>query len=165
MMSQRAAVRSTLAVLAISFATTAAVAQNGTLKGSFVLNGVDAKLTNVRAVRTVLDDGKKKAPGYAVLLSAKPATGDITTWRTGDPKELGSFVFLMLEANGTVWIAELGHAARKGGRFGVVTELAKMMFEVKGDQLIGRYGTHQEEAFFDDRYTADFTFDVALGGK
>jgi hypothetical protein len=53
-------------------------AQTGAVKGSFVLGGTDALLRNVRATRTVLDDGKTKKPGYAVLLSAKPATGDIT---------------------------------------------------------------------------------------
>ena len=164
-MRQRAAVRSTLVVLAISIATTVAVAQKGTIKGTFILNGVDAKLTNVRAVRTMLDDGKKKMPGYAVLLSAKPASGDIMPWRTGEPAERGSFIFMMLEANGAVWIAEMGHANRKGSRFGVVTEIKKMAFEVKGDQLTGRYGSQGEETFSDDRYTADLTFDVPLENK
>lgn len=164
-MRQRAAVRSILIVLAISIATTVAIAQKGAIKGTFIVNGVDAKLTNVRAVRTTLDDGSKKTPGYALLLSAKPATGDISAWRTGDPAERGSFIFMMLEANGAVWIAEMGHANRKGGRFGVVTEMRKIAFEVKGDQLTGHYGTQREETFSDDRYTADLTFDVPLENK
>lgn len=164
-MNHRAGIRSTCVSVAILLAVTLVSAQNGSLKGSFVLNGADARLTSVRAVRTVLDDGTKKTPGYAVLLSAKPVTGDIMTWRSADPKERGSFIFLMLEANGEIWIAELGHAARKGGRFGVVTELAKVAFAVKGDQLTGHDGTQREETFSDDRYTADLTFAAPLEGK
>jgi hypothetical protein len=138
-------------------------AQPATVNGTFVMNGTAAQLTNVRAVKTVLDDGKKKIDGYAVLLSAKPATGNILDWKTAEPSERGSFILLMLEPTGSVWAAELGHAARKDGRFGVVTELAKAAFDVKGGRISGRYRTMQEEEFAGDRYTIDVTFDAPLG--
>ena len=49
-------------------------AQTPEIKASFTLNGTEAKLTQVRAVRTVLDDGRTKKPGFVVLLSEKPAS-------------------------------------------------------------------------------------------
>jgi hypothetical protein len=153
-------------VLAATLLAPAVVAaQPGSVKGSFVLNGVDAGLTNVRAIRAVLDDGRKKINGYTVLLSAKPAPGDVDSWRTADPSERGSFIYLMLEPDGTVWVAELGHAARKGGRFGVMLEVKKAAFEVKGDVLRGHFRTAQEEEFLGAHYTIDLTFETTLEGK
>jgi hypothetical protein len=93
-------------VIVVAVLVIPAFAQKSTVKGTFVLGGVDARLTNVRAVRTVLDDGKTKTPGYAVLLSAKPAVGDIHPWRSGEASERGSFIYMMLEPSGAVWIAD-----------------------------------------------------------
>ena len=139
-------------------------AQNPSVTGTFVLGGTDAKLSHLRVVRMVLDERTKKQ-GYAILMSARPATGDIRLWQTADPAERGSFVFLVLEQTGDVWIAELGHAARKGGRFGVVTELKKAAFDVKGDRITGHYRTNGEESFGDSKFTIDLTFDALIEGK
>ncbi len=139
-------------------------AQNPSVTGTFVLGGTDAKLTHVRVVRTVLDERTKKQ-GYAILMSAKPATGDVRLWQAADPAERGSFVFLVLEPTGDVWIAELGHAARQGGRFGVMLELKKAAFEVKGDRLTGHYRTNGEESFGDSKYTIDLTFGAPIEGQ
>lgn len=138
------------------------VAQTPGVTGSFILGGTDAKLTHVRMMRTLLDEKKQ---GYAILMSAKPTTGDIRSWQTADPAERGSFVFLVLEPTGDVWIAELGHAARKDGRFGVVLELKKATFAVKGDRLTGHYRTNGEESFGDSKYTIDLTFDATIEGQ
>src|SRR5574341_1890872 len=108
-------------------------APQGEVKGSFVLRGVDAKLVHVRAERAALD--AKGKMGYSVLLSERPAKDALGEWKTADPAQRGSFIFLQLEGNGDVWVAELGHAARAGGRFGVVMELQKAAFEVRGDRL------------------------------
>jgi len=151
-------------VLGMSVSAVAAEAP-ATVKGTFVLNKTEAKLTHVRAAKTVLDDGKKKSPGYAVLLSARPADGDFSAWRTAEPRERGSFIYLLLETSGDVWSAELGHAARKDGRFGVVTELRKVALAVKDGRISGQYRTNGEETFSDDRYTVDLTFDAPLEGK
>ena len=156
-------------LVALSLLTLAAVAglpQAPTVKGTFVMNKTDAKLAHVRAMKTVLDDGKKKTPGYAVLLSTKPAeAGDFSAWRLGDPQERGSFIYLLLESNGEVWVAELGHSARKGGKIGVVMEVKKVTLAVKDGRITGQYRTNREETFFDDRYTVDVTFDAPLEGK
>ena len=140
-------------------------AQAPVLKATFVLNKTDAKLTHVRAMKTVLDDGKKQSAGYAVLLSERPAEGDFSSWRTAEPRERGSFIYLMLESAGEVWIAELGHSSRKGGRIGVVTELKKVTFAVKDGRIMGHYRTNGEETFFDDRYSIDLTFDAPIEDK
>lgn len=139
-------------------------AQKTGVTGTFVLDGADAKLAHVRVMRTLLDDTTKKQ-GYAILMSARPVTGDIRSWQTADPAERGSFVFLVLESSGDVWVAELGHAARKGGRFGVVLELKKAAFAVKGDRLTAHYRTNGEESFGDSKYTIDITFDAAIEGQ
>ena len=144
--------------------TAPSFAQDPAVKGTFVLDGMDAKLTHVRVARFVLDEGTKKL-GYAILMSAKPATGDINSWRMADPGERGNFVFLVLEPTGDVWIAELGHTARKGGRFGVVLELKKAAFEVKNDRLTGHYRTNGEQRFGDSRYTIDLTFTAPIEGQ
>jgi hypothetical protein len=85
--------------------------------------------------------------------------------KTAEPSERGSFIYMMLEPSGDVWVAELGHGARKGGRFGVVLELKKVAFQVQGDTLVAHYRTQAEESFFDDRYTVDLAFNVVLEGK
>ena len=144
--------------------TAPSFAQNQAVKGTFVLDGTDAKLTQVRIARFPLDEGAKKL-GYAILMSAKPATGDIHSWRTADPLERGNFVFLVLEPTGDVWIAELGHTTRKGGRFGVVLELKKAAFEVKNDRLTGHYRTNGEQSFGDSKYTIDLTFSAPIEGQ
>jgi len=133
------------------------------LEGKFILAGTDAKLSHVRAVRTALD--AKGKPGYAILLSARPAEGDILPWQTADPAKRGSFIFLLLEKNGSVWVAELGHTAAKSGRFGVVTELKATGFEVRGDRLQARVQTSREEEFSGNHYTVDLKFDVPIEGK
>jgi len=134
-------------------------APQGTVQGSFVLDGVDAKLTHVRAARAALDKGKS---GYEVLLSARPADGDLSSWRTAEPAERGSFIHLLFEPNGAIWVADLGHAAAKSGRFGVVTELETVSFGVHGDRLTGHVRTRGEQSFGDDRYSVDLTFDAPL---
>ena len=111
-----------LVMATVMIGETSAAAQASTVKGKFVVGGADAGLKHVRAQRTELDE---KTKGFVVLLSAKPAEGDIADWRMADPEERGSFIFLMLEESGAVWVAELGHANAKTGRFGVVTELEK----------------------------------------
>lgn len=146
-------------------ATSLYAAQKPDPKASFVMNGTDAGLTHVRAVKTVLDDGRTKKPGYMALVSAKPASGDISEWRSADPAKQGSFIFLMLEENGDIWIAELGHTARRSGRFGVVLELKKVGFSVKDGEVTGQYRTEREQTFGDDRYTIDLSFKAPLEGK
>lgn len=150
-------------VLAALVAASSFAAEPATLHGTFVLGGVDAQLTHIRAKRVTLDD--KGAQGYAVLLSNRPAEGEITAWRTAEPAKVGSFVHILFDQAGDVWVAELGHTARKGGAFGVVLELKKVAFEVKGERLSAHVRTVQEESFGDDTYTADLTFDVPLEGK
>lgn len=159
----------TALLVALSLLTLAALAglpQAPTVKGTFVMNKIDAKLAHVRAMKTVLDDGTKKTPGYAVLLSTKPAeAGDFSAWRMGDPQERGSFIYLLLESNGEVWVAELGHSARKRGKIGVGMEVKKVALAVKDGRITRQYRTKREETFFDDRYTVDVTFDAPLEGK
>jgi hypothetical protein len=152
----------TVGVISAVLLQSALVAQAPSVKGTYVVGGKDALLTNVRASRTTLDDGKKKMPGYVVLLSAKPATGDLLDWRTAEPSKRGSFIVLLLESNGNVWAADLGHMDAKHSPVGVITEVQKAAFEVKGDRISGRYHTLREEEFFEDHYTIDVTFDVPL---
>ena len=127
--------------------------------GSFVVNGVDAELAQARAASVPLDEGKS---GYAVLLTARPAHGEILSWRSAEPAERGSFIVMMLEANGAVWVAELGHANAKTGRFGVVSELEVTGFTASADRVAGRVRTQGEQTFSEDRYSVDLQFDVAL---
>jgi hypothetical protein len=136
-----------------------AAAEPQKLEGSFVVEGAEAALSHVRAARVELEPDM---PGYAVLLSARPAEGDLTAWRSADPAEKGSFILLMLEPNGAIWIAELGHAAAKTGRFGVVTEVAASNFSVKGDRLQAHLATGGEQSFNEDRYTIDLQFETTL---
>jgi hypothetical protein len=133
------------------------------VQGSFRVGGVEAKLTHVRAARVPLDD--KGTKGIAVLLSERPSEGDISAWRTADPAERGSFLHIIFDEKGEVWVAELGHAAAKTGRFGVVTELKKVALVVKGDRLNAHVRTAQEESFGDDRFSVDLTFEVTIEGK
>jgi hypothetical protein len=94
-----------------------------------------------------------------VLLSERPADGNIMDWRTADPAERGSFICLLLEPNGAIYIAELGHAKSKTGRFGVMTELQVSAFKVAGDTIAAQLRTQREETFGDDRYTVDVAFE------
>src|SRR5262245_8321199 len=133
------------------------------VEGKFVVAGADAQLKYVRARRVKLDEKGKQ--GYAVLLSARPATGDIETWRTAEPSERGSFIVVLFEANGAVWVAELGHAKAKSGRFGVVTELQKVTFEVRDNRINGQVKTDGEQVFTEDHYTVDLSFTAPLEEK
>jgi hypothetical protein len=135
-------------------------ASAGKVDGAFVVAKTDAKLRYARATRAVLDEKGKS--GYAILLSERPAEGDISAWRTGEPSKRGSFIYLMLEKNGGVWVAELGHSAAKTGRFGVLTEVAVEGFKAEGSRLTGRLKTAGEQEFSDDRYSIDLAFDVPL---
>lgn len=132
----------------------------GKVEGTFVLEGKDAKLQHIRAGRAKLDEKGKM--GYAVLLSALPAEGDLARWQTADPAEKGSFIFLLLEANGEVWVAELGHEASTSGRFGVVIEVKANPFTVKDGHLTATLRTAREEEFSGNHYTIDLTFDAPL---
>jgi len=44
----------------------------------------------------------------------------------------------------------------------VVTELKKVLFEVKGDRLTGHYRTNGEESFSDSKYTIDLQFSAPI---
>ena len=55
----------------------------GKVEGTFILSKTDARLQHVRATTVKLD--AKGTLGYAILMSAKPADGDITSWQTGHP--------------------------------------------------------------------------------
>ena len=138
----------------------AAGAGSGKVDGTFKVAGKDAQLKHVRAKRVKLDE--KGKPGYAVLLSAKPASGDIESWRTAQPSERGSFIYVLFEPKGDIWVAELGHAAAKGGRFGVVTELQKVSFDVNAQRLAAHISTNGEQTFTDDRYSVDLTFEAPV---
>ncbi len=153
---------STTVLLLAAHTVASAPASPGKVTGTFLVAGADAELKHVRAVRAKLDEKGKK--GYAVLLSARPATGDISPWRMGDPKERGSFIYLMLEANGEIWIAELAHAKAKTSRFGVVTEVGKVAFEVRNERLVAHVRTAGEQTFTDDRYSLDLRFEAPLEG-
>ena len=130
------------------------------VEGSFVVGGTDAQLKHVRAKRAKLDE--KGRMGYAVLLSAQPAKGDIDAWRTAQPSERGSFIYVMFEPNGEIWVAELGHAKAKSGRFGVVTELQKVAFDVRDQRIKAHVKTDGEQTFTDDHYTVDLTFEAPV---
>jgi hypothetical protein len=129
------------------------------VEGTFVVNGEDAGLAHVRAKKVELEKGKM---GYAVLLSSRPATGDIDAWRSGDPSELGSFIYALLESDGAIWVAELGHTASSSGRFGVVLELQTSELVNAKERLKARLRTRGEETFGENRYTIDLAFDAAL---
>jgi hypothetical protein len=139
-----------------------ATASAGKVEGSFVVAGKDAQLKHVRAKRVKLDE--KGSTGYAVLLSARPATGDITRWELEDPTKSGSFVYVIFEKSGAVWVAHLAHAQAKSRNFGVVTELGKVAFEVRDQRLVAHVRTAGEQTFTDDRYSVDLRFEVPLEG-
>jgi len=147
-------------LLFVLLAAGAAVAAIGKVEGTFLVGGSDAKLRYVRARRAKLDE--KGRTGFAVLLSAREATGDIASWQTAEPSERGSFIFLQLEQNGAVWSAELGHAAAKSGRFGVVTEVKTSGFRVQGDRLVVTLRTDGEQEFTQDRYAVDLKVDATI---
>lgn len=147
-------------LLLLSLSTNPMTLRAGKVEGTFVVGGSDAQLKYVRAVRTKLDEKGKM--GFAVLLSARNATGDISPWRTGEPSERGSFIFLILEPTGGVWVAELGHAAAKSGRFGVVSEVKTSGFHVQGDQLSVTIKTDGEQQFTADRYNINLKVDATI---
>lgn len=150
-----------LSFLALSVtAVEARAADQGTVKGTFVVGGVDAGLKHVRAGRVKLDEQGNM--GYAALLSARPAEGELFQWQTGDPAKQGSFIYVVFEPDGKIWIAELGHANAKSGRFGVVLEVKPENFKVAGDRLSARIRTLREEEFTQDKFTLDLTFDAPL---
>lgn len=147
-------------MLVCGLAAVAAVAAAGKVTGTFVVGGTDAKLRYVRAMRTRLDE--KGKTGYAILLSAREATGDFAAWRSAEPSKQGSFIYLILEPNGAVWVCELGHVAAKSGRFGVVTEVKTSGFKVQGDQLSVTLTTGGEQTFTQDKYTLDLKVDATV---
>jgi len=54
-----------------------------------------------------------------------------------------------------LWVAEIGPAAAKAGRFGVVTEVQVQAFAVESGILKARVRTDGEQVFTDDRYRID----------
>lgn len=136
------------------------MAAAGKVEGTFIVAGADAQLKFARAARTKLDDKGKM--GYALLLSARNATGPIESWRTAEPAERGSFMVLILEQNGGVWVAELGHTAAKSGRFGVVSEVTTSGFHVQGDQLTVNITTGGEQQFTADRYNINLKVEATI---
>ncbi len=151
--------RIAIAILILALPILAATPE-GKVEGKFVVAGADAKLEHVRAQHVKLDDNGRM--GYAVLLSAKPATGDILEWRTKEPSEKGSFIVVLFNAKGEVWVAELGHVKAKSGRFGVVTELQKVAFNAGADGITAHIKTDGEQVFTEDRYNIDLTFSAPL---
>ncbi|HEV2846993.1 MAG TPA: hypothetical protein VG477_19205 [Thermoanaerobaculia bacterium] len=141
-------------------AVEARAADQGRVKGTFVVGGVDAGLKHVRAGRVKLDE--KGAMGYAALLSARPAEGELERWQTADPAEKGSFIYVVFEPNGAIWIAELGHAKAKSGRFGVIMEVKVESFKVTGDRLSAHVRTVREQEFTQDKFSLDLTFEAPL---
>lgn len=148
------------AVLSVVHVVPAFTTAAGKVDGTFVVAGKDAQLKYVRAVRTKLDE--KGRMGFALLISARSATGDIAPWRTAEPSERGSFIVLLLEPTGAVWVAELGHTAAKSGRFGVVSEVKTSGFKVTGDQLTVTVRTDGEQQFTDDRYRINLKVDATI---
>ena len=155
---------SVLLLAAVALPATAAEpkkpASPGMVKGTFVVGGVDAGLKHIRAGRVKLDEKGNK--GYAAVLSARPAEGELERWQTADPAEKGSFIYVVFEPSGAIWIVELGHANAKTGRFGVVLEVKPENFKVTGDRLSARIRTLREQSFGEDRFTVDLTFDAPL---
>ena len=145
--------------MVVSSAVMAAPAP-GKVTGSFIIGGTDAHLKYVRAKQVKLDE--KGHMGYAVLLSERPSTGDIEEWRTAEPAKSGNFVHVIFEPSGAIWVAELGHTKAKSGRFGVVTEIQKLAFEVKDQRIAAHIKTNGEQSFGDDHFTVDLTFDAPL---
>jgi len=50
----------------------------------------------------------------------------------------------------------------KSGRFGVVTELQKVAFDVKDNRLTAHVKTDGEQVFTDDHYNVDLNFSAPL---
>jgi hypothetical protein len=61
-----------------------------------------------------------------------------------------------------IWIAELGHAKAKSGRFGVVMEVKVVSFKVTDDRLSAHVRTVGEQEFTQDKYQLDLTFEAPL---
>ncbi|MEZ5456668.1 MAG: hypothetical protein R3F04_11250 [Lysobacteraceae bacterium] len=136
------------------------VCAEGKVTGRFVVNGVEAHLQQVRAIEEALD--ANGTTGYSLLLSAQAASGAIAAWRTGDPAEQGDFIYLSLEKNGRVWIAELGHTAAESGRFGVVTEVSTSDFHVQDKHLKVKLSSNGEQVFTDDTFAIDLTIEAMI---
>lgn len=132
----------------------------GKVTGTFVVGGKDAGLKHIRAGRVKLDE--EGTIGYAAVLSARPADGELSEWKTEDPAKKGSFIYVVFEPSGAIWIVELGHANAKSGRFGVVLEVKPENFKVTGDRLSARIRTLREQDFGEDIFTVDLTFDAPL---
>lgn len=162
-----AAVTPAAAPAAVTFPATAdrADAADQRLHGSFVLGGADANLAHVRARALELKDNSN-APGYEVLLSERPVKGDYSSFRGADPTEVGNFMYVLLEGNGTVFIAEMGHTGSSAAshRFGILMELKTPQFAVTGDRLSAQIRTEREQEF-NERYSVDVAFEAPLEAK
>ena len=132
----------------------------GKLSGKFIVGGVDAQLKYVRAQRYKLDD--KGHMGIAVLMSAKPLTGDIARYRAADPMEKGSYVLVVFDQNNEVWVADLGHVHAKTKPFGVMMEIKKVAYAVKDGRIAAHISTGGEQVFTEDHYSVDLTFDAPI---
>ncbi|HEX6899761.1 MAG TPA: hypothetical protein VF789_08610 [Thermoanaerobaculia bacterium] len=132
----------------------------GKVSGTFVVGGKDAGLKHIRAGRVKLDE--QGTMGYAAVLSARPAEGELSQWQTEDPAKKGSFIYVVFEPSGAIWIVELGHANAKTGRFGVILEVKVESFKVTGDRLAAHIRTVREQSFGEDIFTVDLTFDAPL---
>jgi len=139
----------------------ATAVSTGSVKGKFVVGGVDANLKHVRVVHQALDGGKGKQ-GYKILLSEKPSSGDINAWRSDDPKKRGSFMLVQLEPNGAVWVADLAHTHAKTSNFGIMTELRAADFKVANGRLSTHLTTNGEQSFTSDRYSIDLMIDAPI---
>jgi hypothetical protein len=131
------------------------------VKGTFVHAGVDAKLTHVRASRVKLSGVEQ--PGYGVLMTPQKVDGPLPEWQSADPAKRGSFIYLMLEPNGKVYIAQLGHeAVAEQGAYGIMQELKVEGLEVRPELIAGHIRTVGEQTFFDKPYSVDLQFAAPL---
>jgi len=137
-----------------------AAPQPGKLSGKFIVGGEDAHLKYVRAQRMKLDN--KGHMGIAVLMSAKPLTGDIQRYRAADPVEHGSYVLVVFDQAGEVWVADLGHIHAKTRPFGVTTEIKKAAYAVKDQRIAAHITTGGDQVFTEDHYNVDLTFDAPI---
>ena len=156
--------RVTIAVLFLAtLPLFAATNTESKVEGKFIVGGTDAQLHYVRAKHVKLDEKGKQ--GYEVLLSARPSAGNIDEWRTKEPSERGSFIVVLFEANGAIWVADLGHVKAKSGRFGILTELQKTAFEVRDNRISAHITTNGDQVFTEDHYQIDLTFSAPLEEK
>jgi hypothetical protein len=142
----------------------AAAANPPSVKGTFVVGGADAKLSHVRVLQGELDGAKGK-PGYTIILTEKPSSAPVQSWRIAEPGKTGSFIWMQLEPTGAVWVADLGHAKAKSGRFSVVTEVSAKDFKVAGGRLSAHITTNGQQTFTQDSYAIDLTIDAPIERK